>query len=383
MDNRGYAFTPLAVLILIPIILLAVAYGHIVDEANRIIAIAIGGDVTIKVADNIQSYLQKAVKDAGRNAAYNATRKVIDERRFFQPRSYYNDTSTDNSVLYVRKLIVNALNNGTIDLCRKLENETGRQIYINDILVDNYTQAVFDINDVYIYQTDSEPFGFYVHIPSAKIKVVQQNQAFEGYTEPIDVYVSIEGLDDPYIWINTKCRQSNVIWRSPYYSSYFGPGGMIISDYHFDDYVDSAGKLQHLWDYLNGTNNPSNLLNRSRPYYFYDPQGLSFFDRLENKTCPNGKGRISTFILGDPLDYKSKPGVIQIDSSPAISKIDHEYFNGVLGFGVAYDNDANVRFFLLPSGLLPPGYRYVYDPYGYVFCLSSNYKNYFKHLGLP
>jgi hypothetical protein len=78
MDDKGYAFTPTTLLLLIPIIIVAVAYSGILNELNMVSAIAIGGDVTYTTALNVFSSMEKGTSDAGRNAAFNATRKVID-----------------------------------------------------------------------------------------------------------------------------------------------------------------------------------------------------------------------------------------------------------------------------------------------------------------
>lgn len=42
-DEDGYAFTPLAVLLFIPVIIIAISYGNIVNEANMLAGLATGG----------------------------------------------------------------------------------------------------------------------------------------------------------------------------------------------------------------------------------------------------------------------------------------------------------------------------------------------------
>lgn len=84
-------------------------------------------------------------------------------------------------------------------------------------------------------------------------------------------------------------------------------------------------KLHYLFECLNGTDNPTNIPGRS--YYIQDFHGLSFFDRLENKTNKTSTSvqgnRISTFILGDPLQEEN--------GRADISRLDHEYFSKVIG----------------------------------------------------
>ena len=50
MDDKGYAFTPLVVLLFIPVIIIGVSFSGIVNEVNTLSSIAIGGDVTATVA---------------------------------------------------------------------------------------------------------------------------------------------------------------------------------------------------------------------------------------------------------------------------------------------------------------------------------------------
>lgn len=175
------------------------------------------------------------------------------------------------------------------------------------------------------------------------VKVVQEGQSFNGKTPEIRAYVSIEGLEDPYIWINTKHRQSNVIYKYPYYATngtYF--------DYRLNESVDDNGHLQHLWYCLNGTDNPSSIT--PRPYYIVDSSGLSFFDRLENRSSgTNPKAGMSTFIIGNPL-------IEDHNGNQYISKIDREYFAGING-----------------GTIKVKGHEMV-DPFGSIFCLSQYYK---------
>ncbi len=348
MDERGYAFTPLAFLLFIPVIVIALSYGSIVNELNDLSALAIGGDITYNTATNIYSAMEKGAADAGRNAAYNATRTVIDNHAFM----------TD-SKSQITENIRNNMNDYVITSCQRLEIETGRQIYINNISITNSTYQVFKPGDVTIDQED--PFGFYVNIKGdIPIRVEQKNQVFEGRTSTMRVYVSIEGLEDPYVWINSKERVSTVIYKYPYYMS--NDPLTHEPNYLFHEYIDDDGlRLHHIWECMNGTDNPSEIY--PRPYYFIDPNGLSFFDRLENKTPTSSTSasntRMSTFILGDPL-YEDH------GSNHAISRIDHEYFAGVLGTSIKIGNGQGID-------MREPDDS---GPYGPIFYLSPQYKTY-------
>ena len=61
-DEGGYVFTPMTVLLFIPIIIMAIAYADIVNEANMLAALATGGDVTITVVSSLYPDLEKAAR---------------------------------------------------------------------------------------------------------------------------------------------------------------------------------------------------------------------------------------------------------------------------------------------------------------------------------
>jgi len=355
MDNNGYAFTPLAFLLFIPIIIVALAMGNIVNELNTLSTIAVGGDVTFTAATNVYTAIHDGAADAGRNGAYNATRKVIDDRVFL----------TD-SKSYIRDRVVEDLNVHVLLACKSLENQTGRNISINNIPIDNYTTQVFTSNDVSITQED--PFGFYVNVRGGiPIKVVQTNQSYQGKTPPIKVYVSIEGLEDPYIWLNTKERTTSVIYKYSYYNTTVG--GNSVYNFAISDYTEQY-KLHYLWECMNGSDNPSEIY--PRPAYFIDPHGLSFFDRLENQnnnTSPSPLAtRMSTFILGDPLN--------EDHGTSAISFLDHEYIFGILGSDITTKTGNNaITAIQQPTSTGTPSGGIVY--------LSDTYKQYLGLNGSP
>lgn len=346
MDNKGYTFTPLAVLLVIPIMILAASYGDIANEINNLSQIVIGGDVTYSTAHNIITIMEKTAQDSGRNAAYRATREVIDKEASIVKNPFLTDGR-----YYIKVKIAEGLNNNVIEACKSMETETGRNITINGQEITNQTRSLFSPNDIEIYQND--PFGFWVKLkPGIPITVTQTDQNFTGYTPPnIVTYVSIEGLEDPYVWVNSKHRRSNIIYKYRYYESYMGS-----IDYHFADDNDDS-RLYRLWDCLNGTNNTSGM--EMRPYYFLDPQGLTFFDRLENKTNNTSPGpnsaKMSTFILGEPL-YEEF-------GARNISCLDHEYFNGVLGSKSIY---------------MQKNKDWFRDPMGRIFFISNHYYGVFN-----
>ena len=326
MDDRGYAFTPMALLLMVPIVIVAASYGDIVNELNMISQIALGGDVTFGTANNIMSTMQKSLGDAARNATFNATRTIIDNETALNG---HGNPFLSDSRYYIRNITANALNIAIIDTAKSLKKETGRSIAINNVPINDstpYNSSLLTADDLIIYQDD--PFGFYISINKGiPITVIQngtQNgQSFTSRTSNITAYVSIQGMEDPYIWINTLNRKSDVIYKYPFYDPYF-------KEYHFNDTFSydtttNTVYLQHLSDCLNGTGNNASVSDN--PYYFPDSNGLTFFDRLENKTISNSNGpdsaKMSTFITGDPLVYDI--------NGRQVSAVDHEYFACVTG----------------------------------------------------
>jgi len=238
MDEKGFAFTPLTYLLIIPVLVIAISYGNIINEATLLGSLIIGGDVTYSSATTLFSAMEDGANDAGRNAAYNATRKVIDDTGFF---------ASGTSKNYIRDNVITALNIHIVKTALMIENQTGRQIYINNIPINSYSDRPFNSSNVNITQTD--PFGFYVNIKGGiPIKIVQQDkdQVYELKTPDMSSYVSIEGLEDPYIWIYTKYRTSNVIYKYEY-ATVIGT----TYDYYFDVSEDNdLNQLYHLQECL-------------------------------------------------------------------------------------------------------------------------------------
>ncbi|HML06296.1 MAG TPA: hypothetical protein VK426_11020 [Methanobacterium sp.] len=344
MDEKGYAFTPLAFLLIIPVVIIAVSYGNIVNELNSISQLAVGGDVVQSTGSSLVNAVQKTSQDAGRNAAFKATRQVIDN----EANKVYNPFLS-NSTDYIETLIVASLNNNIIETAKKLKNETGRDIYVNNILINDSTPSnasTITKNNVTIYQTD--PYSFYVNVTGGiPVTVVQNGQNYTFQTPPVSSQVSIEGLEDPYIWIKSRNRLSVLFYKYPYYSQ--SGINANISEYHFDDSHNSTG-LYHLNECLNGTGNAGNIT--PNPYYFPDIRGLTFFDRLEGRSNDTSLGpnsaKMSTFIIGNPLVE---------DHNYTVSALDHEYFSGIAGSGVTVSGLGNLK-----------------DPDNALFMLSTNYK---------
>lgn len=345
MDEKGYLFTPATLLLFIPIIIIAVAYSGIINDLSMASGIVIGGDTTSTTARNIVNAMEQGIEDAGRNAAYNATRKVIDDHQFFDRNLPYSQSKE-----YIKNQTLNTMNDYLIISCQQMELQTGREIFLNGQSVTSSTTELIHPEDITI--TQENPYGFYVTIRGGiPIRVTQKDQTYEGVTPTIKVSVSIEGLEDPYIYFNTDRLRSNVIFIYPEYDE------GAADPYNFDRMVyKNNNTIDYLWYCLNGTDNPSEIAER--PYYFPDPHGLSYFDRLENRTngtsTASNNAKMTTFIIGDPL-YNSH-------ETSSVSHVDHEYFT----FSTYKPQVTTIK---VGSGLFA-------DPSGYTFYISKDYLNY-------
>ncbi len=351
MDDKGYAFTPLAFLLMVPVVLVAVSFGGIVDELNTLSAILIGGDVTATIAHDLVDTIKLDMVGAARGSSLIAVETVVNKTNLESDNNpFFAKTGTNTSKAFILANTVNTLNINITQTCRVLENETGRSIYVK--IGDDYVYInPNDTAPVNIFQTgnmsitQSDPFGFNITSPSLSIRIVQNSetnsQSVDLNLPAANYYVSIEGLEDPYIWVNTKERNSSLIYAYPYTSS----------DYHFDDNVTgnvvvntaTGGKLDNLWGEIMGAPNATVM----HPYYFQDPRGLTFFDRLENRNTGNSYGpdnaKMSTFILWDPLEE---------DHGQKASMLDRDYFANVKGFPITVQKGKNgaLQSVICPNG---------------------------------
>jgi hypothetical protein len=357
MEDKGYVFTPLTFLLFIPVIILAVSFSGIVNEVNTLSAIVIGGDVTSTVANNVVEAIKEDTADAGRNSAFMASRNVIDSYNLDNNPFFGTSAGTD-SRSFVKNNTLNLVNQNVTNTCRVIEQQTGRTIIINGYTIDpNGTTSVPIFTSANMNISQSDPFGFNITLTQIPVTIIQNsttnNQSFVFQTPPMNVYVPITHLEDPYIWVNTYGHNSSVIYPDPYYtSSSILIGGNNSSIYHMGDQV-SNGTLNFLSQTMVGSSVSD---HGYMPYYFPDTHGLTFFDRLENRTNDTSLGpdsaKMSTFILWNP-NYENIPGYTP-------SYLDHEYFAGVNGSNINTTHNG------VPTN--------VTDPVGNVFYLSTTYK---------
>ncbi|BDZ71186.1 hypothetical protein [Methanobacterium petrolearium] len=161
MDEQGYVFTPTTLLLLIPIVIVAMAYSGILNDLTMVSSMAIGGDVTSTTALNVFSAMEKGTSDAGRTAAFSATKKVIDDREFFS-KTYINAYGESASKEYVHNRVLYTMNDYVVQSCKDLEAQTGREIYLNNESVNNQTSQLIYYDDITI--TQENPYSFYINI---------------------------------------------------------------------------------------------------------------------------------------------------------------------------------------------------------------------------
>jgi hypothetical protein len=362
MEDKGYVFTPLAFLLFIPVIILAVSFSGIVNEVNTLSAIVVGGDVTSTAANNIVEAIQQDTQDDGRYSAFQATVTVINNYNLHN-NPYFGTSPGTDSRSYIESNTLTLLNQNLTNTCRVIEQQTGRTITINGYTIDPNgasSYQIFTSSNMNISQSD--PYGFNITLTPVPVTIQQNsttnNQSYVFNTPALNVYISIIGLEDPYIWVNTYAHNNSAIYPYPYYKAPNNIiGGSNSSIYHMGDQV-SAGKLNHLNEtfYINqtlvGGINQTTIMS----YYFPDVHGLTFFDRLENRTNNTSPGpnsaKMSTFILWNP-NYQNMPGYTP-------SYLDHEYFAGINGTPITTTH----------AGVVTN----VTDPIGNVFYLSNTYQ---------
>ena len=132
MEDKGYVFTPLAFLLFIPVIILAVSFSGIVNEVNTLSAIVVGGDVTSTAANNIVEAIQQDTQDDGRYSAFQATVTVINNYNLHN-NPYFGTSPGTDSRSYIESNTLTLLNQNLTNTCRVIEQQTGRTITINDI----------------------------------------------------------------------------------------------------------------------------------------------------------------------------------------------------------------------------------------------------------
>jgi hypothetical protein len=102
--------------------------------------------------------MEKGTSDAGRSAAFSATRKVIDERKFFSNTDFDITHNESASKRYIHNRTLIVMNDYIIQSCKDLETQTGRQIYLNNESVTNYTTQLIYYDDITI--TKKTPMVF-------------------------------------------------------------------------------------------------------------------------------------------------------------------------------------------------------------------------------
>jgi hypothetical protein len=317
--GKGFIFTGMAFLLIVPAVILVASYIEMIryGEEGRILALE--SDIVYYISWDLRETIVNSAENSGRWEAYQATALLINTYEslagnysidYAVEHSWFTDpeVNTSNSSRVIEDNIIASINEALKEVMKN---------YSVAILLNNGNNITDDV--LSLYQTD--PWGFYVRISELPL-VIQGTKAIYNTTIPaINVYVSIEGLSDPYIFIKTRGRSSNRIYRTNYTPI----------DERYDEST-SDSRLYQLYNVLIG----SGRLGTPRPFYHAhnasgSEGGICFFCRLDGKTasdCPHTSAKMETFIVGDPL------------SKSNVSVVDHYYFTDILGSGITVSGAA-------------------------------------------
>ena len=68
------------------------------------------------------------------------------------------------------------LNNNLTNTCIVLENQTGRTIYLNNVLITNTSTNISILNSSNLNISQNDPYGFTITVSSLPISVAQNGQ---------------------------------------------------------------------------------------------------------------------------------------------------------------------------------------------------------------
>lgn len=311
MNNKAFVFTGMAFLLILPAIFLAASYFEMARYGNLGITISLHSDKVFIITTDLRETIAKAAQDSGRWNAYLAVKNITETFEnltseksldYATQHSWYTDPeiTTLNSSTAIENNIRASINYAITGLINNYST-SGVTLSVNN--GNNITDEVISL-----YQKD--PWGFYVNVTSLPLFVQFGVATFNTTIPAISAYVSIENLQDPYIFVKTKGRSTNKIVRTPYTP--------------FNETYDQTvanNTIYQLYTALIGSRSNGD----PRPYYHNSSDGLSFFCRLDGKNatqCTDDGAEMETFVVGDPL---SKSGV---------SIVDHYYFTDVAGSGI-------------------------------------------------
>ncbi|MFQ5975443.1 MAG: CARDB domain-containing protein [Candidatus Hydrothermarchaeales archaeon] len=311
--KSAFVFTGMSFLLVIPAIMLAASFAGMVryGEAGR--EIALESDVVYYVSKDVRETILEITLKSGRWETHQATKLVIDtyvnltrttNKSYAKAHSFFPDTEVDpqgrNITTYLLDKIIETMNQGMNDTIDELERRSGKEIIFND------GNEITD--ELIINQTD--PWGFYISLAEMPLRVTGGGgPAFNTTLPASDVYITFEGLEDPYITVMSEANAFSRVYRSPY-EPYNGS---------YDENVSQA-KLENLYTALIGSGTEDNPI----PYYHYfgdstRDDGISFFSRLEGNST-NRSYKIETFLIGNVLGNQS-----------AATRVDHGYFSNTAG----------------------------------------------------
>ena len=319
--ERGFVFSGATLMLAIPAIILAAYFMNALEYGSYGISISMRADVVFYIQNDLKETETTALENCGRYITFMTIKNMTD--RFDTLLSEYGATVAKSrgffpyadmdgegrsSEVYVRDKIAECVNDALISALRQLSNKTGMVIIIKDnsttMAALNGTGNLIERSDITLMQYD--PWGFNLTLASFPLLIMnEEKKIFYNTSLPTSkAYVSIEDLQDPYIYINSEARSSNKIERS-------------IFLYDLDSDGASNNIINPFYIVLIGSGSES----EPRPYYYQADDGISFFGRLNGGTEPYADSslRIETFVTGNPLE---------LDST---SLIDHYYFSGIAG----------------------------------------------------
>ncbi len=293
MNNKAFVFSGMALLLVLPVLIMAASFTDVVKTGNMGVSLNLRADRVFQVKTDLEETVVSASISSGRYNAHQATlnlslkfEELTQETglEYASQHSFYTDpeVSASDSKTVIEENIRNSINNALGEVIADYSS-SGVNIIINN--GNNVTGPDISINQ-------TEPFTFIVGIDSMPLYIDFGFTTYNGTLNSVTAVVPLEGLMDPYIFVKTKGRSTNRIFESPY--------GNNISSFLYNDTVGSGSSL-----------NP-------RPYYHNNTEGLSFFCKLDGKTsaaCTDiDASKMETFVLGDPL------------SQTSASVVDHQYF---------------------------------------------------------
>lgn len=318
--RRAFVFTGISFLLVIPAIMLAASFAGMIRYGEVGREIALDSDVVFYISKDMRETIEETAKKSGRWEAHQATKLIIDiytdltrttNISYAKSHSFFPDTGLDpqgrNITTYLKDKIIETMNLRLNETVEELGKRSGKDIIFNDgnEITDELTIS------------QSDPWGFYISVSAMPLFVSGGGSSFNTTLPTFDVYITFEGLEDPYVFVQSEANSFSRIYRSPY------------EPYNIS-YAESwtMTRINNLYNVLIGSGTEDNPM----PYYHYfgdsiRDDGISFFSRLEGNST-NRPYKIETFLIGDVLMNQS-----------TADRVDHAYFSNANGSAITVCTD--------------------------------------------